>query len=138
MCVAVWRCGDGRVAHNPKTQLFSAAIIGDTGPKDNLGEGSVLLNMKLLGRNVPPTNKAETFKLSIDNTQVLVAIIPASVYCKRSSHTRQKTSINESRIGRKKQDLLRLRNLSSLCNRFNHSCNKIGDTAPHKALGGSH
>jgi hypothetical protein len=75
--VAIWR-RSRTVAHNPKTQLFSAAIIGDTGPKDNLGEGSVLLNMKLLGRNVPPTNKAETFKLSIDNTQVLVAIIPAS------------------------------------------------------------
>jgi hypothetical protein len=72
------KVGDLLVAYNPKTQLFSAAIIGDTGPKDNLGEGSVLLNMKLLGVTVPPTNKAETFKLSIDNTQVLVATIPAS------------------------------------------------------------
>jgi len=61
-----------------ETQLFSSAIIGDTGPKDNLGEGSVFLNMKLLGVTVPPTNKAETFKLSIENTQVLVAIILTS------------------------------------------------------------
>lgn len=72
------KVGDLLVAYNPKTQLFSSAIIGDTGPRDNLGEGSVLLNMKILGVTVPPTKKAETFKLSIENTQVLVAIIPSS------------------------------------------------------------
>lgn len=72
------KVGDLLVAYNPKTQLISSAIIGDTGPRDNLGEGSVLLNMKLLGTTTPPTNKAETFKLSIENAQVLVAIIPAS------------------------------------------------------------
>lgn len=72
------RVGDLLVAYNPKTQLISSAIIGDTGPKDNLGEGSILLNMKLLGTTTPPTNKTETFKLSIENTQVLVAIIPGS------------------------------------------------------------
>jgi hypothetical protein len=72
------KVGDLLVVYHPKTQLFSSAIIGDTGPPDNLGEGSVLLNMKLLGVTVPPTKKAETFKLSIENTQVLVAIIPAS------------------------------------------------------------
>jgi len=72
------KVGDLLVAYNPKTQFVSAAIIGDTGPKDNLGEGSVLLNMKLQGSTTPPTNKAETFKLSITDAQVLVAIIPAS------------------------------------------------------------
>jgi len=72
------KVGDLLVAYNPKTQLFSSAIIGDTGPRDNLGEGSVLLNMELLGINVPPTNKAETFKLSIESAQILLAIIPAS------------------------------------------------------------
>lgn len=72
------RVGDLLVAFNPKTQLISSAIIGDTGPRDNLGEGSVFLNMKLLGATTAPTNKAETFKLSIQNTQVLIAIIPAS------------------------------------------------------------
>lgn len=72
------KVGDLLIAFNPKTQLVSSAIIGDTGPKDNLGEGSVLLNMKLLGKTDPPTNKAETFKLSIENTQILIAIIPAS------------------------------------------------------------
>src|SRR5262245_66278582 len=68
------KVGNLLVAYNPKTQLFSSAIIGDTGPRDNLGKGSVLLNMELLGIKVPPTNKAETFKLSIENAQVLVAI----------------------------------------------------------------
>ena len=72
------RVGDLLVAYNPKTQLVSSAIIGDTGPEDNLGEGSVLLNMKLLGTTTPPTNKAETFKLSIEDAQVLIAIIPGS------------------------------------------------------------
>jgi hypothetical protein len=72
------RVGDLLVAFNPKTQLISSAIIGDTGPRDNLGEASVFLNMKLLGTTTPPTNKTETFKLSIENAQVLIAIIPAS------------------------------------------------------------
>ena len=47
------RVGDLLVAYNPATQRFSSAIVGDTGPADNLGEGSVLLNMKLLGTTVP-------------------------------------------------------------------------------------
>lgn len=71
------RVGDLLVAFNPRTQLFTAAIIGDTGPADNLGEGSVSLNMKLLGATTPPTNKEETFRLSI-NANVLIAIIPGS------------------------------------------------------------
>src|SRR5262245_13103885 len=63
--------GDLLVAYNPNTHLFSSAIIGDAGPEDNLGEGSVLLNMKLLGATTLPSNKAGTFKLSIEKTQVL-------------------------------------------------------------------
>jgi len=43
-----------------------------------LGEGSVYLNMKLLNKTEPPTTKVETFKLSIENTKILVAIIPGS------------------------------------------------------------
>jgi hypothetical protein len=72
------KLGDLLIAFNPQTQLFTAAIIGDTGPKDNLGEGSVSLNMRLLGTTTPPTNKEETFQLSIENTKVLIAIIPGS------------------------------------------------------------
>jgi len=70
--------GDLLVAFNPQTGLFSSAIVNDTGPPDNLGEGSVLLNMKLRGVTSPPTSKKETFSLSIENAQVLVAIIPGS------------------------------------------------------------
>ena len=70
--------GDLLIAFNPKTQLFTAAIIGDIGPRDNLGEGSVSLNMKLLGTTTPPTNKLETFRLSIEDAKVLIAIIPGS------------------------------------------------------------
>lgn len=72
------KVGDLLVAYNPKTQVVVSAIIGDTGPKDNLGEGSIYLNMKLLNQTVPPTNKLETYKLSIEDTKILVAIIPAS------------------------------------------------------------
>jgi hypothetical protein len=72
------KVGDLLVAFNPRTQLFTTAIIGDTGPANNLGEGSVSLNMKLLGTTTPPTNKEETFRLSIENTDVLIAIIPGS------------------------------------------------------------
>ena len=72
------KVGDLLIAYNPRTQLFTTAIIGDTGPADNLGEGSVALNMKLLGTTTPPTNKQETFQLSIENTKVLIAIIPGS------------------------------------------------------------
>ena len=72
------KVGDLLVAFNPRTQLFSTAIIGDSGPPDNLGEGSVALNMKLLGTTTLPTNQQETFRLSIENTNVLIAIIPGS------------------------------------------------------------
>jgi hypothetical protein len=70
--------GDLLIAYNPGTQLFTSAIIGDSGPPDNLGEGSVLLNMKLLGTTTLPKNKPETYDLSIEDTKVLIAIIPGS------------------------------------------------------------
>ena len=72
------KVGDLVLAFNPKTNLFVPAIIGDSGPANNLGEGSILLNMKLLGQTVPPANKAETFRLSIEDAQVMIAIIPGS------------------------------------------------------------
>ena len=72
------KVGDLVLAFNPKTNLFVPAIIGDSGPANNLGEGSILLNMQLLGQTVPPANKAETFRLSIEDAQVMIAIIPGS------------------------------------------------------------
>lgn len=70
--------GDLVVAYHPETRVIAAAIIGDTGPKDNLGEGSILLNMRLLKTTTLPTSRAETFKLSIENSKILIAILPAS------------------------------------------------------------
>jgi hypothetical protein len=72
------KVGDLLVAFNPETKIVTSGIIGDTGPKENLGEGSIRLNMKLLNKTTPPTNKLETYKLSIEKTKVLIAIIPAS------------------------------------------------------------
>ncbi len=72
------KVGDLLVAYNPDTQIATSAIIGDIGPEDNLGEGSVYLNMKLLNKTASPTNKVETFKLSIENSKILVAVIPGS------------------------------------------------------------
>lgn len=72
------KIGDLLVAYNPETKLFTSAIIGDIGPKDNLGEGSILLNMKLSGTKEVPKNRAETFSINIENTKVVIAIIPAS------------------------------------------------------------
>jgi hypothetical protein len=72
------RRGDLVVAVHLRTLRVSAAVINDVGPPDNLGEGSVRLNMNLLGVTTPPRNKAETFKLSIEAPEVLVAIIPGS------------------------------------------------------------
>jgi hypothetical protein len=70
--------GDLLVAYNPKTELFTSAIIGDTGPPDNLGEGSVALNMILRGTTTVPKKKSETFGLNIEGKGVLIAIIPGS------------------------------------------------------------
>jgi hypothetical protein len=42
------KVGDLLVAYNPKTELFSSAIIGDTGPRDNLGEGAVKYGRNIL------------------------------------------------------------------------------------------
>ncbi len=72
------RVGDLVVAYNPAKNLFTSAIIGDTGPKDNLGEGSVRLNMKLLGEAQPPVNRADTRRISISEDPVMIAVIPAS------------------------------------------------------------
>ena len=36
------------------------------------------MNIKLLGATTPPTNEEETFRLTIENTKVLIAIIPGS------------------------------------------------------------
>lgn len=69
--------GDLLVAYNPANKKLVYAIIGDSGPADNLGEGSVILNMKLLDIEKFPTKKSETYDLATKNN-IITCIIPKS------------------------------------------------------------
>lgn len=69
------RVGDLLLAFNPLNKKLVYAIIGDIGPKDNLGEGSVILNMKLLNLVKFPKVRAETYKLSTKG-DIIISIIP--------------------------------------------------------------
>lgn len=68
--------GDLVIAYNAQNQKIVYAIINDIGPKDRLGEGSVLLNKTLLDKPNFPKNRAETFSFITKNT--IISIIPAS------------------------------------------------------------
>ena len=70
--------GDLVLALNPANNAVTAAVIGDTGPDDNLGEGSVALNMALLKRDKQPTNYKEAKQLDTGKQIIAVAIIPGS------------------------------------------------------------
>jgi hypothetical protein len=96
-------------AFNPRTQLFTSAIIGDTEPANNLGEGTSRPKYELLGATTPPTNIQETFRLSIENTKVLIAIILARVFSTWRNHTRLTTLINAWTPGALKQASQRLK-----------------------------
>lgn len=70
------RVGDLIVAFNPQNNRLAFAVIGDTGPPSNLGEGSVKMNMTLLGKSEPPKNKGETYNYTVNSA--IIAVIPAS------------------------------------------------------------
>ena len=70
--------GDLLVAYNPRNNIVTLAIIGDTGPVDKLGEGSVGLNMALLGRTEQPMTYRDALRLDTGNNEMLIAIIPNS------------------------------------------------------------
>jgi hypothetical protein len=70
--------GDLAVIYNPQNNNLSLAIIGDSGPADKLGEGSVGLNMALLGKSQQPATYAEALRLDTGNKEMLVAVIPNS------------------------------------------------------------
>jgi hypothetical protein len=73
------RIGDLVLAANPNNGRVQAAVIGDAGPPDNLGEGSVALNMALLGRTDQPKNyRPEALSLDTGSQKILVAIVPQS------------------------------------------------------------
>lgn len=69
--------GDLLVAYNTDSKKLVYAIIGDKGPEHNLGEGSVILNMKLLAKTQYPRVRADTYGLAITNNP-MICIIPAS------------------------------------------------------------
>jgi len=76
------KVGDLLVVYNPKNKKLVYAVIGDTGPEENLGEGSVILNMKLTDKTEFPKNRKETYKYATDK-DIIVCIIPNSKAYKR-------------------------------------------------------
>jgi hypothetical protein len=68
--------GDLVAAYNPETKILVYAIIGDSGPGNNLGEGSILLNTKLKGVKLPK-GRDEIKALPIDDN-IYIGIIPKS------------------------------------------------------------
>ena len=54
------KIGDLVIAYNPDKKKIVYAIINDSGPPDNLGEGSVSLNMKLLDKTEYPQKRKDT------------------------------------------------------------------------------
>jgi len=69
--------GDLLVAYNPENKNVVYAVINDLGPKHNLGEGSVLLNMKLLNITEFPKTRKDTYKLATPG-DIVIAILPGS------------------------------------------------------------
>jgi hypothetical protein len=73
------RVGDLVVAINPATGVTVAAVIGDSGDGNRIGEGSVALNMALLGQSKQPSNYADaSSRLDTGNRQMIVAVLPRS------------------------------------------------------------
>jgi hypothetical protein len=70
--------GDLILAINPRTNAVVPAIIGDAGDGNRIGEGSVALNMALLGRTEQPTTYAEAVRLDTGNQEMLLAVLPRS------------------------------------------------------------
>ncbi len=70
--------GDFVFAYNPENMTWSYAVLGDAGPGNNLGEGSVALNMKLKKSSTVPTNYQLAKKLDTGTAKIFVAIIPNS------------------------------------------------------------
>ena len=70
------RIGDIAVVINPTTGKVVTAVVADGGPPENLGEGSVALNMALLGKTDQPKNYQEAKLLDTGSQRMLVAIIP--------------------------------------------------------------
>lgn len=66
------RLGDLAVVVNPANGRMVYAMVGDTGPQRGLGEGSVALNMALLGQTALPRTRAEARRLALPRTFTFV------------------------------------------------------------------
>ncbi|MBS1182739.1 MAG: hypothetical protein H6Q99_2619 [Proteobacteria bacterium] len=73
------RTGDLVVAINPSSGTVVPAIIGDTGDGDRIGEGSVALNMALLGRTQQPKTYADALGLDTGRADMVVAVLPGTL-----------------------------------------------------------
>lgn len=88
--------GDLVVVRNPSNGKVQTAVVGDVGPPNNLGEGSVALNLALLGLSAQPKTYADAEQLDTGASPMTVAILPGSVAFKLA---RPYTKVNiQSRV----------------------------------------
>ncbi len=71
------KVGDLVLAYNMTNHNLVYSIIGDTGPPENLGEGSVILNMKLIGTTSYPKTRADTYNIATGK-DIMICVLPNS------------------------------------------------------------
>lgn len=72
------KVGDLVLVINPRDRKSVAALVGDLGPAHNLGEGSVALNMALLGKTRQPNNRFDALDLDTSDQKVRVITFKAT------------------------------------------------------------
>jgi hypothetical protein len=72
------KTGDLVIAINPNSGTRVAAVIGDTGDGNRIGEGSVALNMALLGKTDQPKTYPEAKALDTGTQAMIIAVLPDS------------------------------------------------------------
>ena len=75
--------GDLVLAINPTTRAVVPAIVGDSGDANRIGEGSVALNMRLLGRPDQPRTYPEAKRLDTGTASMIIATMPGTRAYKR-------------------------------------------------------
>lgn len=98
--------GDLVVVYNSIRNKIIYAIVYDFGPPSKLGEGSVMLNMNLLGKTEEPLNSNETYKYATTN-DIHIVILPNS-----RNYSVEKPFTNEN-IERRAKQLLNEMNFSN-------------------------
>lgn len=77
------RIGDLVLAINPTTGKTVPAVIGDAGDGNRIGEGSVALNMALVGTTQQPATYAEARRLDTGPQDMVVAVLPGTLGYRR-------------------------------------------------------